>query len=133
MCIRDRSTSRFKTKARQRLIDVASQLYGKTFDPKGTTLVATSGRYEYRNKGIDLIVNSLESLLQQQAKLSSDLILYFFIPAWVAEPRADLAYLLSDPSPASSTTPLEYPYLTHWLHNLREDTLAGQMCIRDRV
>ena len=121
------ATSRFKTKARQRLIDVASQLYGKTFDPKGTTLVATSGRYEYRNKGIDLIVNSLESLLQQQAKLSSDLILYFFIPAWVAEPRADLAYLLSDPNPESSTTPLEYPYLTHWLHNLREDTLAGRL------
>lgn len=121
------ATSRFKTKARQRLIDAASQLYGKTFDPKGTTLVATSGRYEYRNKGIDLIVNSLESLLQQQAKLSSDFILYFFIPAWVAEPRADLAYLLSDPSPASSTTPLEYPYLTHWLHNLREDTLAGRL------
>ncbi len=121
------ATSSFKTKARQRLIDAASQLYGKTFDPKGTTLVATSGRYEYRNKGIDLIVASLESLLQQQAKLSSDLILYFFIPAWVAEPRADLAYLLSDPSPASSTTPLEYPYLTHWLHNLREDTLAGRL------
>lgn len=121
------ATSRFKTKARQRLIDVASQLYGKTFDPKGTTLVATSGRYEYRNKGIVLIVNSLESLLQQQAKLSSDLILYFFIPAWVAEPRADLAYLLSDPNPESSTTPLEYPYLTHWLHNLREDTLAGRL------
>ena len=121
------STSRFKTKARQRLIEVASQLYGKTFDPKGTTLVATSGRYEYRNKGIDLIVNSQESLLQQQAKLSSDLILYFFIPAWVAEPRADLAYLLSEPNPESSTTPLEYPYLTHWLHNLREDTLAGRL------
>ena len=121
------ATSRFKTKARQRLIDVASQLYGKTFDPKGTTLVATSGRYEYRNKGIDLIVASLDSLLQQQAKLSSDLILYFFIPAWVAEPRADLAYLLSDSNPEGATTPLEYPYLTHWLHNLREDTLAGRL------
>lgn len=121
------ATSRFKTKARQRLIDAASRLYGKTFDPEGTTLVATSGRYEYRNKGIDLIVASLESLLQQQAKLSSDLILYFFIPAWVAEPRADLAYLLSDPNPEGATTPLEYPYLTHWLHNLREDTLAGRL------
>lgn len=121
------ATSRFKTKARQRLIDAASQLYGKTFDPERTTLVATSGRYEYRNKGIDLIVASLESLLQQQTKLSSDLILYFFIPAWVAEPRADLAYLLSDPNPESSTTSLEYPYLTHWLHNLREDTLAGRL------
>lgn len=121
------ATSRFKTKARQRLIDAASQLYGKTFDPEGTTLVATSGRYEYRNKGIDLIVASLESLLQQQAKLSSDLILYFFIPAWVAEPRADLAYLLSEPNPEGATTPLEYPYLTHWLHNLREDTLAGRL------
>ena len=121
------AASHFKTKARQRLIDVASQLYGKTFDPKGTTLVATSGRYEYRNKGIDLIVASLDSLLQQQAKLSSDLILYFFIPAWVAEPRADLAYLLSDSNPEGATTPLEYPYLTHWLHNLREDTLAGRL------
>ena len=121
------ATSRFKTKARQRLIDAASRLYGKTFDPERTTLVATSGRYEYRNKGIDLIVASLESLLQQQAKLSSDLILYFFIPAWVAEPRADLAYLLSDTDPESGITPLQYPYLTHWLHNLREDTLARRL------
>ena len=121
------ATSRFKTKARQRLIDAASRLYGKTFAPERTTLVATSGRYEYRNKGIDLIVASLESLLQQQAKLSSDLILYFFIPAWVAEPRADLTYLLSDTDPESGITPLQYPYLTHWLHNLREDTLAGRL------
>ena len=121
------ATSQHQSVARQRLLDVASRLYGKTFATERTTLVATSGRYEYRNKGIDLIVASLESLLQQQAKLSSDLILYFFIPAWVAEPRADLAYLLSDTDPESSKAPLQYPYLTHWLHNLREDTLAGRL------
>ena len=121
------ATSQNQSVARQRLLDVASRLYGKTFAPERTTLVATSGRYEYRNKGIDLIVASLESLLQQQAKLSSDLILYFFIPAWVAEPRADLAYLLSDTDPESGITPLQYPYLTHWLHNLREDTLAHRL------
>ncbi len=121
------ATSQHQSVARQRLLDVASRLYGKTFATERTTLVATSGRYEYRNKGIDLIVASLESLLQQQAKLSSDLILYFFIPAWVAEPRADLAYLLSDTDPESGKTPLQYPYLTHWLHNLREDTLAGRL------
>ena len=121
------ATSQNQPVARQRLLDVASRLYGKTFAAERTTLIATSGRYEYRNKGIDLIVASLESLLQQQAKLSSDLILYFFIPAWVAEPRADLAYLLSDTDPESGKTPLQYPYLTHWLHNLREDTLAGRL------
>ena len=121
------ATSQNQSVARQRLLDVASRLYGKTFATERTTLVATSGRYEYRNKGIDLIVASLESLLQQQAKLSSDLILYFFIPAWVAEPRADLAYLLSNTDPESDKTPLQYPYLTHWLHNLREDTLAGRL------
>ena len=121
------ATSQNQLVARQRLLDVASRLYGKTFAAERTTLVATSGRYEYRNKGIDLIVASLESLLQQQAKLSSDLILYFFIPAWVAEPRADLAYLLSNTDPESGITPLQYPYLTHWLHNLREDTLAGRL------
>ena len=121
------ATSRFKSRARQRLLDVASALYGKSFDPESTTLVATSGRYEYRNKGIDLIVSSLESLLQQQTKLSSDIILYFFIPAWVAEPRADLAYLLSHTDPGSGKLSLQYPYLTHWLHNLREDTLANRL------
>ena len=121
------ATSHFKSRARQRLLDVASALYGKSFDPESTMLVATSGRYEYRNKGIDLIVSSLENLLQQQTKLSSDLILYFFIPAWVAEPRADLAYLLSHTDPGSGKLSLQYPYLTHWLHNLREDTLAGRL------
>ncbi len=121
------ATSRLKSKARQRLLDVASALYGESFDSESTTLVATSGRYEYRNKGIDLIVSSIDSLLQQQTKLSSDLILYFFIPAWVAESRADIAYQLSHTDLGTSKSPLQYPYLTHWLHNLREDTLANRL------
>lgn len=74
-----------------------------------------------------LIVSSLESLLQQQRKLSSDLVLYFFIPAWVAEPRADLAYLLSGGDKEANGVALQYPYLTHWLHNMREDRLANRL------
>lgn len=121
------ATSDQKPLARQRLLSVASALYGKSFDSESVHLVATSGRYEYRNKGIDLIVRALEELVERQAELSSELILYFFVPAWVAEPRVDLAHLLAHPNSISTATPLHYPYLTHWLHNMREDLLADRL------
>jgi len=120
------SSGMHRSLARKRLMKVAGALYGKSFAPQSTHLIATSGRYEFRNKGIDLIVQALESIVRLQSRLASDLIIYFFIPAWVVEPRADLTYLLKAPHDKYLTgIPLQYPYITHWLHNLREDLLAG--------
>jgi len=45
--------------AREKLLHVAGTLLGYSL-PADTLLISTSGRYEYRNKGIDLFLSSLE-------------------------------------------------------------------------
>ncbi|QGY41598.1 alpha-glucan family phosphorylase [Pseudodesulfovibrio cashew] len=45
--------------ARKRLLDLASRFLERDLDPKKTLLVATSGRYEFHNKGIDLLIDSM--------------------------------------------------------------------------
>ncbi|MDE5874542.1 MAG: glycogen/starch synthase, partial [Muribaculaceae bacterium] len=50
-----------RKEARKRLLDLAGALKRKKFD-ENTLIVATSGRNEYRNKGLDLFLDSLVAL-----------------------------------------------------------------------
>lgn len=105
--------------SRQRLLGVASSLLGRTLESRNTFFVSLSGRYEYRNKGIDLFVESIAHLRQHYAG-RKEVIALLLVPGWAAEPRADLSYLLEHPE-ARSSEPLQHPSLTHWLHNMPED------------
>ena len=71
----------FKSKrkiARDKAIEVASFLTGKTFSDS-TQLLITSGRYEFRNKGIDLFIKALGKL-NHDAELKKDIVAYITIP-----------------------------------------------------
>jgi len=56
-----------RKKARKALIDFASAATGTKIDSKAL-LVATSGRYEYRNKGIDLFIEALNRVKLSEPK-----------------------------------------------------------------
>ncbi|MDE7110175.1 MAG: glycogen/starch synthase, partial [Muribaculaceae bacterium] len=71
-----------RNEARKRLLEVASALKGKIF-ADDTMIVATSGRNEYRNKGLDLF---LDSLVKLEEKMSKDVLALILVPAWVKEP-----------------------------------------------
>ncbi len=109
--------------ARRRLLQVANCLTGKVFSDD-TLIIATSGRYEFLNKGIDLFLSAM-SRLRYDDRLTRDIVAFVEVPGWVSGPRSDLrARMLTC---ASYSEPLATPQLTHWLHNQHEDMVMN-MC-----
>lgn len=104
--------------ARKRLIRVANALTGIKYDEKETFIVSISGRYEFRNKGIDVFIDAMSGL-RNDVRLNKKVIAYLEIPAWMDKPREDLVNRLANN--IMYDTPLEQPYITHWLHDMNED------------
>lgn len=109
--------------ARKRLIEVANALLGDNLDDD-TMIISTSGRYEFRNKGIDVYIESLNRLLRSK-ELKKRVLAFIEVPGWVGEPRHDLVERLN--SGKSFDTPLEVPLVTHWLHEMSHDNTLGMM------
>jgi glycosyltransferase involved in cell wall biosynthesis len=109
--------------ARRRLLDVANALLGEQLDDD-TLIISTSGRYEFRNKGIDVFVEAMNRLLRDR-DLKKKVVAFIEVPGWVGEPRKDLQERLK--SKQEYTTPLEVPQITHWLHNMSHDNVLGML------
>jgi glycosyltransferase involved in cell wall biosynthesis len=111
--------------ARKRLLDVANALLGESLDDD-TLIVSTSGRYEFRNKGIDVFVEAMNRLLRDK-ELKKPVLAFIEVPGWVGEPRQDLQERLKNSHLSSFTSPLEVPQITHWLHNMSHDNVLSMM------
>ena len=109
--------------ARKRLLDVANALLGESLGDD-TLIISTSGRYEFRNKGIDVFVEAMNRLLRDK-DLKKKVVAFIEVPGWVGEPRRDLQERLN--SGKAYDTPLEVPQVTHWLHNMSHDNVLGMM------
>ena len=109
--------------ARKRLLDVANALLGESLNDD-TLIISTSGRYEFRNKGIDVFVEAMNRLLRDK-ELKKKVVAFIEVPGWVGEPRKDLQARLE--SGQSFDTPLDVPQVTHWLHNMSHDNVLGMM------
>lgn len=109
--------------ARQRLLEVANALLGESLGDD-TLIISTSGRYEFRNKGIDVFVEAMNRLLRDK-DLNKKVVAFIEVPGWVGEPRKDLIDRLN--SKESFDTPLEVPQVTHWLHEMSHDNVLGML------
>ena len=109
--------------ARRRLLDVANALMGTQLNDD-TLIVSTSGRYEFRNKGIDVYIEALNRLLRD-SNLKKNVVAFIEVPGWVGDPRKDLTERLEQNK--SFDTPLEVPMITHWLHNMSHDNVLGML------
>ena len=109
--------------ARKRLLDVANALLGEQMGDD-TLIVSTSGRYEFRNKGIDVFVEAMNRLLRDR-DLKKNVLAFIEVPGWVGEPRKDLQERLQ--KGGQFDTPLEVPQVTHWLHNMSHDNVLSMM------
>ena len=109
--------------ARRRLLDVANALLGEQLGDD-TLIVSTSGRYEFRNKGIDVFVEAMNRLLRDR-DLKKKVLAFIEVPGWVGEPRQDLQERLKEGK--QYDTPLEVPQITHWLHNMSHDNVLSMM------
>lgn len=112
-----------RREARAKLREVAGALLGMEFGDD-VMLISTSGRYEFRNKGIDLYMEALNRSLRNK-ELNRTVLAFVEVPGWVCCPREDLKErLLSD---EEYETPLEWPLVTHWLHEMSHDQVIDYM------
>ncbi len=118
-----------RKEARAYLLKLANALTGKTFTDD-TLIISTSGRYEFRNKGIDVFIEAINKL-RCDASFNKNLVAFIEVPAWVAAPREDLVSRLQSNDVFNS--PLENPYITHSLHQPESDNVLNMLRYLDMV
>ena len=107
-----------RCEARRTILNVTNKLFGTEWGDD-TVILATGGRYEFRNKGIDLFLESMRQLRDSHKTGDAHILALINVPAWVMEPRRDLQDRVQMQD--VGTTPLPMPLTTHWLHNMGED------------
>ncbi|MGL4331402.1 MAG: glycogen/starch synthase [Bacteroidales bacterium] len=107
------------------LLNVAKSLTGINYIDDQTIIVGTSGRYEYKNKGIDLYVDALSRLSKRSDMKGKHILGFIMVPSDVKYPRKDLVNRLKNSNNANG--PLEFPYLTHEVNNIDSDSVLNQM------
>ena len=108
-----------RKKARDILIRTASQLTGEHISDDAL-LIATSGRYEFKNKGIDVYIEAINRV--HYANPSKQVVAFILVPAWINGARADLQNKLRKKEICK--TPLPNPYYTHNLYYPEEDKVC---------
>lgn len=110
-----------RTEARHTLINVAEKLLGCPIS-EDALLVSTSGRYEYRNKGIDVFIEAMNGV-RTSGQLQREVIAFIMVPAWVRDARADLQEVVEHN--IKTTSPLQMPFITHWLNLMEQDKVLN--------
>lgn len=109
--------------ARKRMLAVANALLGEQLGDD-TLIISTSGRYEFRNKGIDVYIEAMNRLLRDR-DLKKKVLAFVEVPGWVGEPRKDLIDRIK--SGEKYDTALPVPQVTHWLHEMSHDNVLDMM------
>jgi glycogen synthase len=112
-----------RKKARAAMLNLANKLLGTNLGEE-TLILGTSGRYEFKNKGINVYLEALNRLTRDK-NLKREILAFINVPGWVGEPREDLVARLK--SKEDFNTPLECPFITHWLHNMSHDQVLDMM------
>lgn len=110
-----------RAEARQTLINVAEKLLGCSISPEAL-LVSTSGRYEYRNKGIDVFIEAMNRV-RNSGELQREVVAFIMVPAWVRDARADLKDVIEND--IKTTSPLQMPFITHWMNLMDQDKVLN--------
>lgn len=107
--------------ARKALLNMAEKLLGCPIS-SDAFLVSTSGRYEYRNKGIDVFIEAMNRI-RTSGKLQREVVAFIMVPAWVHASRADLKEVIT--KDIKTTAPLQMPFITHWLNQMEQDKVLN--------
>ena len=99
-----RNTARLKLKA----VAEAVLGYGISDD---AVFIANSGRYEFRNKGLDIFIDAL-GRLNKKEKPKRECVAFIMMPAYHMGPRQDLMEILYNDAEEHGGD----RYLTHYLH-----------------
>ena len=117
----DKEYDKKRMAARRDLLNVAEKLLGCPISPDAF-LVSTSGRYEYRNKGIDVFIEAMNRV-RTSGKLQREVVAFIMVPAWVRDARADLKEVID--KNIRTTSPMQMPFVTHWLNLMEQDKVLN--------
>ncbi|HAF30980.1 MAG TPA: alpha-glucan family phosphorylase [Bacteroidales bacterium] len=81
--------------------------------PVDSIFIGTGGRYEFKNKGIDVLLDSLGQL-NNDPKLKKNILAFIMVPAGHHGPRKDVFHNLMDKDNENIIT-LSNKYITHYL------------------
>ena len=113
---------KLRKKGRSKILHIASLLCDSGL-PEDTFIFATSGRSEFRNKGIDLFLDSVKRMAEKVTPADKKMLALILVPSWVKQPSGDLLVDLDfggwiKPNP---------DYLTHRLNNEDTDAIASNI------
>ncbi len=107
--------------ARSKIIEVANALTNQNFN-NDTLIVMNSGRYEFRNKGIDVFIDSIADARNKNSA-GKKIIALITVPAHHDEVRQDLLNKIHN----KEQTALSNPYITHNLHDFNHDQVVRKI------
>jgi phosphorylase/glycogen(starch) synthase len=108
--------------AREKLLAVAQAVTGQQL-PADTLFLLNSGRYEFRNKGIDLFLDALANL-NDNKQLTYPVVAFFTIPAHHSGPVSGLLEKIEN---GTFDSPIESQYLTHGLFEPDYDPILRRL------
>lgn len=85
--------------------------------------IGTAGRCEFKNKGIDVFLDSLSRL--RNRNMNREVVAFIMVPGWVKEPRADVKDRYE--SNANFANGVSDPVFTHAVNNYFEDVILNRI------
>lgn len=112
--------------ARKQIFNALEPLFGTHF-PDDTLLVLNSGRYEFRNKGIDLFIDAIGNMVARPAN-TRKVVAVIAVPAYHHGPRPDLVQKMQ-----GIDVPMNQAHhaLTHLLNNPENDPVLARINSRN--
>lgn len=104
--------------AREKILEVASAMHGKSYG-KETCIVGISGRYEFKNKGIDIFIDALGKL-KENGYAGRQILACIMIPAGINGPDKELLLRLKGESGGDSSIAA-----THILQEPEYDSISA--------
>ncbi len=116
----DEEYRRMHNEARKRLVDVASAMSAESV-PDDAVFLCIGGRYEYRNKGIDVFIDALNRL-NQTGFAGHSVQAFIMIPSGHHGPDKELAAKL-----AGEGDPHYQTQVSHYLMNADQDMITRRL------
>lgn len=111
-----------RKEARKKLKLVAETLFGYELKTD-TTFICTAGRYEYKNKGIDVFIESLKNL-SLKPNVKKELVAFIMVPAHIKGARADIANKLQN---QEAFVDYWNKHTTHELYDYQHDNVISAL------
>lgn len=114
------------SRSREKLLKIASAVVGYKIG-HDAVLIGTSGRYEYRNKGIDIFIDAVAQLKDKEA-IEKEIVAFVLVPAGHTIAIPEVRSGLDTENFTRGNAPMA---LTHYLQDHDHDLILNQIKNRD--